>query len=150
MNVASVLSETLNVAKVDQDVGYTCMLQAYVLSVFRCFICVFASVSSRCCIYLQWFSNVFQAFSQVFQTLVSSILSFFFYMLQLLHVNVSNVDQVLHMGRVWEAASDVDDVRGGMDDVRGGTRQLLVRSFASSTRWALIRSLCKQRPDASA
>jgi hypothetical protein len=43
-----------------------------------------------------------------------------FYMLQLLHVDVSNVDRVLHMGCAWEAASDVDDVRGGMDDVRGG------------------------------
>jgi hypothetical protein len=35
-----------NVAKVD----YTCMLQAYVSSVFRYFICLFTSVSSRCCI----------------------------------------------------------------------------------------------------
>jgi hypothetical protein len=78
MNVASVLSETLNVAKVYQGVGYTCMLQAYVSSVFRCFIRVFASVSSRCCICLQWFSNVFQVLSQVFQTLVSSVSSFFF------------------------------------------------------------------------
>jgi hypothetical protein len=55
MNVASVLFETLNVAKVDQDVRYTCMLQAYVSSVFRCFIRVFASVLSRCYICLQWF-----------------------------------------------------------------------------------------------
>jgi hypothetical protein len=87
--------------------------------------------------------------SQVFQTLVLSVSSFFFYMLQLLHVDVSNVDRVLHMGCAWEAESDVDDVRGGMDDVRGGTRQLLVCSFASSTRWALIRSLCEQRSGAS-
>jgi hypothetical protein len=34
-------------------------LQTYVSSVFRCFICMFASVSSGCCICLQWFSNVF-------------------------------------------------------------------------------------------
>ena len=37
----------LNVAKVDLDVAYICMLQAYVSSVFRCFIRMFASVSSR-------------------------------------------------------------------------------------------------------
>jgi len=69
----------LDVAKVDLDVAYTCMLQAYVSSVLSCFICMFISVSSECCICLQWFSNVFQAFSQVFQTLVSSVLFVFFY-----------------------------------------------------------------------
>ena len=53
----------LYVAKVDLDVAYTCMLQAYVSSVLSCFICMFISVSSECCICLQWFSNVFQAFS---------------------------------------------------------------------------------------
>ena len=49
----------LDVAKVDLDVAYTCMLQAYVLSVFKCFICMFASVSSGCCICLQWFFKCF-------------------------------------------------------------------------------------------
>jgi hypothetical protein len=34
----------LVVAKVDLDVAYTCMLQAYVSSVFRCFIRMFACV----------------------------------------------------------------------------------------------------------
>jgi hypothetical protein len=34
----------LDVAKVDLDVTYICMLQAYVLSVFRCFIRLFAIV----------------------------------------------------------------------------------------------------------
>jgi hypothetical protein len=52
----------LDVAKVDLDVAYTCMLQEYVSSVFRCFIRMFASVSSGCCICLQWFSNVFHVF----------------------------------------------------------------------------------------
>jgi hypothetical protein len=36
----------LDVAKVDLDVVYTCMLQVYVSSVFRCFTRMFASVSS--------------------------------------------------------------------------------------------------------
>jgi hypothetical protein len=49
MNAASVY---LNVAKVDPHVVYTCMLQAYVSSVIRCFICMLASVSSGCCICL--------------------------------------------------------------------------------------------------
>ena len=52
----------LDVAKVDLDVAYTCMLQAYVLSVFRCFICMFASVSSM----LYMFLLVFKCFSDVF------------------------------------------------------------------------------------
>jgi hypothetical protein len=49
----------LDVAKVDLDVAYPCMLQAYVSSVFRCFMRMFASVSSGCCVYLQSFLNVF-------------------------------------------------------------------------------------------
>jgi hypothetical protein len=52
----------LDVVKVDLDAAYTCMLQAYVSTVFRSFIRMFASVSSGCCICLQWFSNVFQTF----------------------------------------------------------------------------------------
>jgi hypothetical protein len=88
----------LDVTKVDLDVVYTCKLQAYVSSVLRCFIHMFASVLSGCCICLQWFSNVFQAFSLVFQTFVSSVSFVFFYMLQLLHLSVLKIDQVLHMG----------------------------------------------------
>jgi hypothetical protein len=48
----------------------------------------------------QWFSNVFQAFSQVFSdTCVSFV---FFRMLQLLHLDILKVDRVLHIGCVWE------------------------------------------------
>jgi hypothetical protein len=36
----------LDVAKVDIDVAYTCILQVYVSSVFKCFTRMFASVSS--------------------------------------------------------------------------------------------------------
>jgi hypothetical protein len=43
----------LDVEKVDLDVAYTCMLQAYISSVFRCFIRMFTSVLSGCCICLQ-------------------------------------------------------------------------------------------------
>jgi hypothetical protein len=59
----------LDVVKVDLDVAYTYMLQAYVLSVYRCFIHMFASVSSGWCICLQWFSNVFRHFRKCFRRL---------------------------------------------------------------------------------
>jgi hypothetical protein len=69
----------------------------------------------------------------VFQTFVSSILSILFCTLQLLHLDVSKVDRVLHMGCTWEAADGVDDVWGGVGDIQGGTGPLLVRSLASPT-----------------
>jgi hypothetical protein len=43
----------------------------------------------------------------VFQTFVSSVSSVFFCMMQLLHIDVSKVERVLHMGYVWEAAGDM-------------------------------------------
>jgi hypothetical protein len=39
-------------------------------------------------------------------------------MLQLLHLDVSKIDRVLHMGCAWKAVGGVDDVRGGVGDVR--------------------------------
>jgi hypothetical protein len=49
----------------------------------------------------------FQTFWQVFHMLVSSVSSVFFCMLQLLHLDVSKVDQVLHMGCAWKATGGV-------------------------------------------
>ena len=46
-------------------------------------------------------------------------------MLQLLHLDVSKVDQVLCMGCVWEAAGSVDDVRDSVGDVQGGADHYL-------------------------
>jgi hypothetical protein len=117
----------IDVVKVDLDVAYTCKLQAYVSSVFGCFIRMFASVSSECCICLQWFSYIFQAFSQVFQTFVSSVSFIFFCILQLLHIDVSKIDRVLHMRCAWKVA-------GNADNIWGGAGPLLVRSLASPTR----------------
>ena len=71
-------------------------------------------------------------------------------MLQLLHLDVSKIDRVLHMGCAWEATDGADDVRGDVGDVRGDVDPLLVRSFASPTCYALVCSLCSQHPDASA
>jgi hypothetical protein len=88
----------ITVAKVDLVIAYTCMLQAYVLSVFKCFICMCATV----CICLQWFSNILRHFYKCLR------------FLQLLHLDVSKVDRVLHMGCAWEAADGVEEVWGGM------------------------------------
>jgi hypothetical protein len=61
------------------------------------------------------FGMVFKCFKGVF----ASVLSIFFCMLQLLHMDVTKVDRVLHMGFAWEAA--------------GGAGPLLVRSLANPT-----------------
>jgi hypothetical protein len=80
---------------------YICVLQAYVSSVFMCFIRMFTSVSFECCIYMQWFSNVFLAvFASILDT-VLSVSSVFFCMLQLLLLDVLKVDRdVAHGMRV--------------------------------------------------
>jgi hypothetical protein len=97
-----------------------------VFSVFHMYV---ASVSFGCCIGLQWF----QVFWQVFQIFISSVSSFFFCMLQQLHLHVSKVYRVLHMGCTWKADGGAGDVRGGVGDVRGGTDPLLERSLTSPT-----------------
>ena len=76
-----------------------------------CFRMYAASVLSRCCIcftqklqvfhldvayFLQWLHMCFL----VFQTYVASVSSVFFCMLQVLHLDVSKVDRVLH---IWDA-----------------------------------------------
>jgi hypothetical protein len=65
--------------------------------------------------------------------LVSSVSSIFFCMLQLLHMDVSKVDQVLHMGFAWEAAGGTGHVRRGAGDVWGGMSPLLVCLLACPT-----------------
>jgi hypothetical protein len=84
MNVASVLSRW---CKSDLDVAYTCMLQAYVSSVFGCLVRMFVSVLSGCYICLQCF---FRCFRKCFICLL--------FMLQLLHVDVSKINRVFHIG----------------------------------------------------
>jgi hypothetical protein len=56
----------------------------------------------------------------VFQTHVSSVLSVFFCMLQVLYLNVLKVDWLLHMRYVWEAgkgASSPHAMSGGASDI---------------------------------
>ena len=120
----------LDDAKIDLDVVYTCMLQAYVSIVFRCFYTYVYKCFIRM---LHMCVMVFQVFSQVFQTLVLSVSSVFFCILSLLHLDVSKVDWVLHMGCACEAAGSADDVWDGVGDVRGGAGPLPVCSLASPT-----------------
>ena len=47
-------------------------------------------------------------------------------MLQLLHLDVSKLDRVLHMEYAWEAAGGTDDVQGSVGDVQGDAGPLLV------------------------
>jgi hypothetical protein len=47
--------------------------------------------------------NDFQVFLRVFQTHVSSVSSFFRRILQVLHLDILKVDQMLHMRCAWEA-----------------------------------------------
>jgi hypothetical protein len=71
----------LNVAKVDLDVAYTCMLQAYVFKCFRCFI------HCKCFIWvLHMFAMPTHVFSWRFRR-----------MLQIFHLDVAKVDLVLYM-----------------------------------------------------
>ena len=56
-----------------------------------------ASILSECYVCLQYFSSVFSCFFQVFQKHVSSVSSVFRSMLQVLHLDISKVEQMLHM-----------------------------------------------------
>jgi len=96
---------------------------------------------------------VFKCFSGVFANVFVSSVSFvFFCILQLLYLDISKIDQVLHIECMWEAAcgaNDRDDVRGGVGEVRGGTGLLLVRSLASPMRYTLVCSSARRRPNNS-
>jgi hypothetical protein len=102
----------LDVAKIDLDVAYICMLQVFHTYVYKCFIWM-----------LLMFVMVFKCSSGVF---VSASSVFFFVCYNCLYMDVSKVDQVLHMGCTWETADGTDDVRGGVGDVRGIVGTLLV------------------------
>jgi hypothetical protein len=73
----------------------------------------------------------------VFYTYFSSVSFIFFCILQLLHIDVSKVDRVLHMGCAWEAAS-------GVGGVRDGTTPLMWRSLTRKPNALGARSLTEQ------
>jgi hypothetical protein len=103
----------VDVEKVDWDVAYVAMVVhicAFVLNVqlfFQTYVAVIwtlhmfytyvAHILSGCCVCFTWFSSGFQMFLQVFQMHVSSVSSTFRSMLQVLHLDISKVDRVLHL-----------------------------------------------------
>jgi hypothetical protein len=62
-------------------------------------------------------------------------------MLQLLQLDVSKVNRVLHIRCAWEATGGTDDVWDSMGDIRGDAGPLLVCFLISPTHYALIYSL---------
>jgi hypothetical protein len=59
--------------------------------------------------------NGFEVFSsRVFASVSDACFKYFIDFVCCLHLDVSKVDQTLHMGCVWEAAGDASDVRGGI------------------------------------
>jgi hypothetical protein len=60
----------------------------------------------------------FRRFRKCFRRLFE-VFHLSFFMLQLLHLDVSKVDRVLNMKYVWEAAGGADNFRGGVSDVHG-------------------------------
>jgi hypothetical protein len=103
---------------------------------------VFSGVSYVCLQLFYWmlnmFTMIFKCFSGVFTSVSYAyfkcfICIYLLFMLQLLHLNVSKVDQVLQMECTWEAVGGADDVQGRVGDVQGGGGPLPVRSLASPT-----------------
>jgi hypothetical protein len=84
--------------KVDLDIAYTSMLQEYV---FKCFQ-MFNTYVCKCFVWmLHIFALVFKCFSAIFASVSDVCFKCFiclFFILQLLHLNISKVNRVLHMG----------------------------------------------------
>jgi hypothetical protein len=80
----------LNVAKVDLDVAYTCMLQACFPGVsdvrYKCFIWI-----------LHMFCNDYNCVFLVFHTYVASVLTVSNICCEVFHLDVAKLDLVLHM-----------------------------------------------------
>jgi hypothetical protein len=132
----------LNVTKIDLDVTYTCMLQAYVLSVIRYFIWTLHmfAVGFKC------FSDVFAfVFIHLFQVFHLSSFAWCNYCIWMFQKWIG----VLHMRCAWEATGGARDIRGGVGDVRGDTGPLRVHSLVSPTHYALAHSLYGHRSSAN-
>ena len=97
---------------------FTHMLQVFYLDV--AYVCN-ESVLSRCYVCLQWFSNVFRCFCKCFRRMLQVFHLSSFCMLQLLHMDVSKVDRLLHIRCAWEAIGDAGPLLG--------------HSLASPTHW---------------
>jgi hypothetical protein len=123
--VASILSRCCKIKS-------RCCIYMHVASIcFKCFQVFYTYVCK--CFYLDvayvcnGFQLFFRCFRKCFRTFLSSVSFVFFCMFQLLHLDDSKVDRVLHMGFAWEAAGDAENVQGS-------ARPLLVRSLVSPIR----------------
>jgi hypothetical protein len=76
------------------DLFFGRMLQVYFIWMLHMSHTYVATVLSRCCV---CFYNGFQMFLQVFQIHISSASSIFRHMLQVLHLDILKVDQVLNL-----------------------------------------------------
>jgi hypothetical protein len=106
------------------------MLHIHIRCKHKCFKCFSYFIRMLQVFYLDvtYVCNDFQAFFRCFCKCFRRVSSAFFCMLQLLYLDISKVDRVLHMRCAWEVA-------GGVGDVRGGTGPLLGRSLASPKCW---------------
>jgi hypothetical protein len=98
-HVTSVYFECFRCLKYISSVFSRRMLQVCLSGCYICFTqTLHVLYLDVVCVWLQWFSKCFQVFFfQVFQKHVSSILTAFRRMLQLLYLDVSKVDWVLHL-----------------------------------------------------
>jgi hypothetical protein len=83
----------LHVVKLDLNVIYICILQAYFSSFIFVFHTSVASVSCGCCICLQWFLSVFHVFSVSVSDACFKCSICLLYMLQLSNLHISKVDR---------------------------------------------------------
>jgi hypothetical protein len=89
----------LDVAKVDLNVSYTCMLQTYVFKCFRCFVHMLQMFHVDVAYVCNGYTCVFQVFLVFYKCFRRMLQMFqlFECMLQVFHLDVVEVDLVLHM-----------------------------------------------------
>ena len=129
-----------------------------------CYKCVYLDVAYvshiRCMCFIWMFAygcNVFQVFFQVFQKHVSSVSTTFRRMLQLLYLDVSKVDRVLHLSSPSSAASSLPAPAGHLDDARARAFRIggvtcpspPCHSGNVGLVWSTNRSAARERSDAS-
>ena len=117
----------LDVAKVDLDVAYTYMLQAYVSSV--------SGVLYVCCKCFFWMLHMLAIVFKCFQTFSASVSDACFkcFICLLLYVPTIASGCFKCRSGVTRGKRLATHVQGGMGDVRGGAIPLLGRSLTSPT-----------------
>ena len=96
------------------------MFQVFSGVSYVCLQVFYLNVAYVCNDFQMFFRRFCKCFRRLFQVFHVS-----FFMLQLLHLDVSKVDRVLHMRCAWQAADGVDDVQCGVGDVRSGAGPLM-------------------------